>query len=195
MKSPDQGASRDGRRLRSERSKRAIIEAVLALQEAGNLVPTAQQISDRAGVGIRSFFRHFEDMESLFEAVASHMRGIYQPMFLEYDEGGAMEERLARAVLCYAEAYERLRSVNLSAVVQRWHSQVLRRSAARAQHLLHKNLENRLPELRKLPQHRRQAADTIVSFEMWHRLREHQGLSQEATVTVLQEMLLGLFRE
>ena len=55
----------DGRRLRSERSVRAIIEAALALQAEGMLVPTAQQISDRAGVGIRSFFRHFEDMESL----------------------------------------------------------------------------------------------------------------------------------
>ena len=42
----------DGRRLRSERSRLAIIEAALALQEEGVLVPTAQQISDRAGVHI-----------------------------------------------------------------------------------------------------------------------------------------------
>jgi AcrR family transcriptional regulator len=53
----------DGRRARSERSKQAIIEASLALMEEGNLIPTAQQISNRAGVGMRSFFRHFEDME------------------------------------------------------------------------------------------------------------------------------------
>jgi AcrR family transcriptional regulator len=53
----------DGRRARSERSKQAIIEASLALMEEGYLIPTAQQISNRAGVGMRSFFRHFEDME------------------------------------------------------------------------------------------------------------------------------------
>ena len=45
----------DGRRARSERSKQAIIDATLALMEEGNLIPTAQQISDKAGVGIRSF--------------------------------------------------------------------------------------------------------------------------------------------
>ena len=60
--------SSDGRRLRSERSQTAIIEAALTLMEEGTLVPTAQQIADRAGVGIRSFFRHFADMDSLFLA-------------------------------------------------------------------------------------------------------------------------------
>ena len=62
----------DGRRKRGERTRLAIIQAALSLQEDGVLVPTAQQISDRAGVLIRSFFRHFEDMESLFEAVDAH---------------------------------------------------------------------------------------------------------------------------
>ena len=54
----------DGRRQRGERTRQAIIEAALSLQEEGVLVPTAQQISDRSGVLIRSFFRHFDDMES-----------------------------------------------------------------------------------------------------------------------------------
>ena len=43
----------DGRRQRGERTRQAIIEAALSLQEEGVLVPTAQQISDRAGVLIR----------------------------------------------------------------------------------------------------------------------------------------------
>jgi AcrR family transcriptional regulator len=49
----------DGRRQRGERTRQAIIEAALSLQEEGVLVPTAQQISDRAGVLIRSLFSHF----------------------------------------------------------------------------------------------------------------------------------------
>ena len=31
----------------------------------GNLIPSAKQISDRAGVNMRSVFRHFDDMETL----------------------------------------------------------------------------------------------------------------------------------
>lgn len=64
----------DGRRLRSERSQQAIVDASHALISEGNLIPTAQQIADRAGVGIRSFFRHFADMETLFEAVDAATR-------------------------------------------------------------------------------------------------------------------------
>ena len=40
----------DGRRLRSERSRQAIIDAMLGLVEEGVLIPTAQQVSSRAGV-------------------------------------------------------------------------------------------------------------------------------------------------
>ena len=96
----------DGRRMRSERSRLAIIDAAMALQEEGILVPTAQQISDRAGVGIRSFFRHFEDMESLFEAADNHIRDSYEALFLGGDREGTAEERLEHAVERHAEAYE-----------------------------------------------------------------------------------------
>src|SRR5262245_25381740 len=44
----------DGRALRSERSRRAIVDAMLAWVDDGVAEPTAQQIADRAGVGIRS---------------------------------------------------------------------------------------------------------------------------------------------
>ena len=59
-------AAPDGRRQRSEGSKQAIIEAMLEMIGEGILIPSAQQVSDRAGVGIRSVFRHFENMESIF---------------------------------------------------------------------------------------------------------------------------------
>ena len=45
---------------------------------AGALVPTAQQIADRAGVGIRSFFRHFADMDSLFLAADELLISSYE---------------------------------------------------------------------------------------------------------------------
>ena len=73
--------SSDGRRQRSERSQTAIIEAALALMEEGTLVPTAQQIADRAGVGIRSFFRHFADMDSLFLAADEMLLDSYEALF------------------------------------------------------------------------------------------------------------------
>ena len=56
----------DGRAQRTVRSRLAIIEAVFALYEQGNLVPTAQQVADQSGLGIRTVFRHFSEMEKLY---------------------------------------------------------------------------------------------------------------------------------
>ena len=67
----------DGRRLRSERSKQAIIDAMMDMISEGNLMPTARQVSERAGVGIRSVFRHFEDMENLFSLCDDARRQSY----------------------------------------------------------------------------------------------------------------------
>ena len=57
----------DGRLLRSERSRHLIVEAMIELIDEGVLTPTAQQVAKRANVGIRSVFRHFDDMDSIFE--------------------------------------------------------------------------------------------------------------------------------
>ena len=95
----------DGRRMRSERSRKAIIDASLSLLEDGILVPTAQQVAERAGVGIRSFFRHFEDMESLFRAIDEQVRDQYEALFRGGDRDGTLAERIQHAVERHAHAY------------------------------------------------------------------------------------------
>ena len=58
-----QGAGRvDGRRLRSERTRRLIVEAYLALLRENAQMPTAAQIAERAGYSVRSVFERFPDL-------------------------------------------------------------------------------------------------------------------------------------
>ncbi len=195
MSKPDQAEAVDGRRLRSERSRKAIIDAALALMEEGILVATAQQIAERAGVGIRSFFRHFEDMESLSEAIDEQIRDSYEALFLGGDRDGTLEERIEHAVERHADAYETVKNIVLSTQAQRWRYDVLRKNYARNQRGLRKDLDDWIPELKSLPRHRREAIDAIASFEMWHRLREHQGMSKKASVEIVIDLLQGLVRE
>ena len=56
----------DGRTARSRRTRTTVVDALLALQEEGNLAPTAQQVAERAGVALRTVFGHFSDMETLW---------------------------------------------------------------------------------------------------------------------------------
>lgn len=185
----------DGRRARSERSKQAIIEATLALMEAGVLIPTAQQISDRAGVGIRSFFRHFEDMDTLFSTIDEQIRDNTEALFLGGDRDGSLEERILHAVERHADGYESRRNMILSTSAQLWRSETLRNNYARYQRGLRKDLDDWLPELKQLKRDQREAVDAIASFETWHRLRYHQGLSKAVAIDVIVCMLNTLIED
>lgn len=56
----------DGRTRRALRTRDAVVEALLALQEEGDLQPTAQRVAAKAGVALRTVYGHFADMESLW---------------------------------------------------------------------------------------------------------------------------------
>lgn len=179
----------DGRRARSERSKQAITDATLSLMEEGTLIPTAQQISDRAGVGIRSFFRHFEDMDTLFATIDDQIRDATEALYLGGDRDGTLQERILHALERYGEGYEAQRNMILSTTAQLWRSEILRRNYGRYQRGLRKDLDDWLPELKQLTRSEREAVYAATSFDMWHRLRYHQGLSKSATLEVLVGLL------
>ena len=184
----------DGRRMRSERSRQAIIDAMLNLVEEGVLVPTAQQVSERAGVGIRSVFRHFSDMESLFATADTVTREQYQGLFGGGDREGSLRERVLHAVEQHALAYEAIGNHFLTTKAQMWRYPILHEQYARAQRQLRKDLDDWLPELESLPDDDREMVDAVASFEHWHRLREQQGLSKKTsirlTTTLLNKIIL-----
>jgi len=167
----------DGRRKRSERSRAAIITATLNLIDNGNYVPTARQIAEEAGIGLRSFFRHFEDMEALMDTIDQQMREFYEPLFVRPFKDGTLEERIEDIVIDRSEAYERLKKLMMTSQAQLWRSKVVQKNYARNQKGLRQHLEKWLPELKAQKPANREAAHAAASFENWHRLRQHQGLN------------------
>ena len=134
--------SSDGRRQRSERSQTAIIEAALSLMDEGTLVPTAQQIADRAGVGIRSFFRHFADMDTLWAFADDMLISSYEALFEVEDRTGALSDRVARAIDLYGSAFDKLRPIILCTHAQLWRSPKLRENYGWHQKRLRKELRS-----------------------------------------------------
>jgi AcrR family transcriptional regulator len=177
--------SSDGRRQRSERSQVAIIEAALALMDEGILVPTAQQVADRAGVGIRSFFRHFPDMDSLWLAADEMLLDSYEALFKVDDRSGSIDERVTRAISLYGNAFDQLSQIILCTQTLLWRFPKLRENYA-----MRKELELWLPEVAALPRERREAVHAAASFEMWHRLREHQGLSAAVSCEIVIRLVM-----
>lgn len=161
----------------------------MSLIAEGILVPTAQQVSERAGVGIRSVFRHFSDMESLFVTADELNRARYQNLFAGGDRDGSLDERIEHAVEQHAVAYEAVGHVFLSTKSQLWRYGILREQYMRAQRQIRRDLEDWLPELRDLPADRREMVDMLASFESWNRLRDIQGQNRKASVRLITDLL------
>ena len=183
----------DGRRQRSARSREALIKASLELIDQGLLVPTAKQIADKAGVGIRSFFRHFDDMEALFAAADAHARDNVMNLFPRGHGHGDVAERIPAFLDNQAEAYERLRNIILSTQAQLWRSPTLRQSYARDQAKLRDIIVSWFPELAGQAPALIEGLDALASFDMWHRLRHHQKLGVRESKDILAALMAGFF--
>ena len=74
------GASTDGRSLRRERNRDAVIVALLDLIRDGSFDPGTSEIAERAGVSHRSVFRYFEDLNDLVRAAIDYEIAEVVPM-------------------------------------------------------------------------------------------------------------------
>jgi len=68
----------DGRTERARRTRTAVVDALLALHEEGDLTPTAQRVAEKAGVALRTVYGHFRDLETLYaEAGERELHRLY----------------------------------------------------------------------------------------------------------------------
>ena len=179
----------DGRLQRSVRSRQKILDAIVSLVEEGNLGPTAQQIARRAGVGLRTVFRHFDDMESLFAEMDQQLDGLHSRFFEGVDPTGPLAERIRAVAEQHDRAYEKVKFFILSTQGQMWQSKTLRKNWARKRRRLRRDLENWLPEVKNLTRSRQATAEVALCFETWYQLRFDQRLNHKDTVRSINEML------
>lgn len=62
----------DGRQLRRERNREAVVDALLDLYREGNLQPGTEEIAARSGLSPRSLFRYFDDVDDLTRTAIRH---------------------------------------------------------------------------------------------------------------------------
>ena len=179
MHDPRAEPSTDGRQRRSERSREAIVQALFELVGDGILQPTAQQVAEAAGVGIRSVFRHFADMESLFVEMDGRLQRDALPLLRGTPPEGDVEKR-ARALADRRIAFfEKIAPYKRAGTIQRWRSEFLRGQHGTLVRALRADLLRWLPELRGAPADLVEALDLALSFEAWDRLRTDQRLGRE----------------
>lgn len=184
--------SADGRTQRSERSRSAIVQALLELIGEGTFTPTAQQVAERADVGVRTVFRHFSDMDTLFATMNEQLTRRVEPLFVDEVQTGPLEARVDAFVDRRLEIFGTIAPYLRSSVSQRWRSEFLRKEHERTVRILRQDLRRWLPELEQRPPEVADALELILSFEGLLRLRFDQRLGPRRIAAVLRRSVLAL---
>jgi AcrR family transcriptional regulator len=187
----------DGRVARSHRTRGAIVDALIALLEEGNVQPTVEEVAARAGVAPRTVFQHYPDREALFAAVSERRAARLQELMGDIDVGAPLAERIAALADQRARVYEWIAPVRRAALLMEPFSTSV--NAALDGFRAVKRAEVRrvfAAELGAVADDRRPAVEAALcaatSFSAWEALRCHQGLDVDTARAALVCALRGL---
>jgi DNA-binding transcriptional regulator YbjK len=174
----------DGRRLRSERTRLAIIEAYQELLRRNSVMPTAVQIAEQAGCSVRSVFERFSDLDALSLATADYTIAQGQAEAVARHVDGDRPTRIRSHVETRARACEKWLPLwriitNQDQVAElRTRVVLVRLANIERMKLMYRRELSSLPEA---------AADELLialavltSFESWDQMRNCHGLSTDA---------------
>lgn len=182
----------DGRRERSRSSRRRIVEAMMELIAGGDLSPSAARVAEEAGIGLRTVFRHFDDMDALYSEIAATITDRVMPIIATPYAGDDWRTNVRELAKRRVRVFEAMLSFRLAANIKRYQSPFLMGQYARVV-----TLERELL-LRLLPAHvlsRRITVEALcaaLSFQTWRTLRHDQGLPVEDAGAVTAHMVDAL---
>jgi AcrR family transcriptional regulator len=167
----------DGRRLRSAASRRRIVEAMRDLIREGTVSPRAEEVAARADVGLRSVFRHFDDMESLYREIGDLILVDVAPMLELPPPSGTVDEILEEMIDRRAKLFERIMPFRVAADMNAHRSPFLVDDRARMNIAFRDIMRSALPAAVRKDRVLVDALDAVLSFDFWRRLRIDQRLS------------------
>jgi TetR/AcrR family transcriptional regulator, regulator of autoinduction and epiphytic fitness len=187
---------RDGRTVRAERTRQALVDALLSLLDEGQLRPTAERIAERAGVSERSVFQHFPDREQFFEAVARQQYERVMPTLRPVDASLPLDARLDAFVEQRARLYEMIKGVRRAALllehessaVAGWLTTARRAKAAEVERVFRR-------ELQEAGEPERAALVAAAAWTAWESYRFHQGLGVARARSAMRAALAALLGE
>ena len=175
----------DGRRRRSIDSRARIVAAMLDLVREGQVAPGAEEVAARAEVGLRTVFRHFKDMDSLYRELATAVERELIQIVAKPFKAETWQGKVLELVERRTPVYERIMPFRRASDTHRHTSPFIQTRhgvlAGQAREILIRILP---PEVVK-DTLTFESLDLLLSFEAWARLRSEQGLSQKRARDVL----------
>ena len=173
----DNDKAPDGRRQRSQRSREKILRAYWELMLAGDMSPSAAAIAEHAGVGLRSVFRHFEDLDMLLRELMELCYDEVTPEFMKPIQATNWKDQLLEVTERNVTIWERIIVPHTAGEIGRFKSQVLMDDYQRSRNLEISGIKAILPKDIENYQNVLLALDAAMSFSTMRRLREDRKLS------------------
>ena len=186
---------KDGRRLRSVTSQNIIVDAMMTLIQRGILEPTAQQVADEAGIGIRTVFRQIQDKENLFLKMDEKVRAkLQETLKRAANPRGDLEERIGGLIELEAELFENNLQFLRATLANKWKYNTLQKNYERNQRNIKSLLYAWIPELKDLSESKQILLTSVNSAGYWIELRENLVLSvigaKNLKISIFQDALL-----
>jgi AcrR family transcriptional regulator len=189
MSQPDILTTSDGRRARSRSSRAKIVAAMLDLVARGEVSPAAAQVAEVAGVGLRSVFRHFKDMDALYREMGAAIEAQVLPILMRPPEGATWQQRLFDIAARRATIFETIMPYRISADLRRFESSFLMEGHRRQLRLETEALSAHLPEDVRADGEGARGLNVILGFSTWRQLRHDQNLAPQEAAAVVRRML------
>ena len=167
----------DGRIQRSQRSREKILRAYWELMLGGDMEPSAAAIAEHAGVGLRSVFRHFDDLDTLLLELMSLCYDEVTPQFLKPLKSINWKDQILELVERNVEIWERIKVPHTAGELGRFKSQILMDDYKRSRNLEISCIRAILPKDINNYDNVLFALDSTLSFSTMRRLREDRKLS------------------
>jgi AcrR family transcriptional regulator len=159
---------------------------MLELAHAGQFAVSAEIVAEKANVGLRTVFRHFKDMESLYREMSLIIESRILEDVTRPFSSTAWREQLGELIERRCEIFEMIAPYKRAETALRRHSAVLEQDVGRVNDCLRERLRGVLP--RELAGDRVlfEVLELMLSFEAWERLCRGQALEGDKAREVLE---------
>jgi len=152
-------------------------------------------VAEKAGVGLRSVFRHFDDMETLFREIGEAIEAEVEPIWNVPFKGATWQARVGEMIERRAAVFERITPFRIASMIHRHTSRFLDQRQSRFTAEQRALLEAVLPISIRKDASRLEALDLVLSIDSWVRLRREQNLDMAEAKAVIARLASALIGE
>ena len=179
----------DGRRERSLASRRKIIAAMVDLVASGSPNPSAAAVAEKAGVGLRSVFRHFEDKDTIFREIDDLLVAVYQPILSAPYASDTWRDQLFELIERRCAVNEIVVVFRLSSILARYRSPFVVEKSRELHAGEKRMLDKVLPANLRTGSAAGMSIMVATSFDTWRYLRQDEELSEKETLAAIKAMV------